>query len=177
MFSTLNNALILVTAMAPVAVSAQSSQTGAEKTNAAIPTLRLQSFSVIVPNYDEAKAWYVDKLGFVVVRDQSFGAGERFVMVAAPGQPETGIVLQKAKSAPRVDEPAMPTDYSDRVGKTVNIVLLTSDVTAYANALKSRGVSLDAGPQQMPWGAQATFKDLYGNSFVLTGPLHARAQP
>jgi hypothetical protein len=68
----------------------------------------------------------------------------------------------------------MPTDYSDRVGKTVNIVLHTTDVTAYAAALEDRGVRLDGPPRQLPWGAQVTFKDLYGNSFVVVGPLTAR---
>ena len=140
----------------------------------AAPTIRLQSFSVIVRDYDEAKAWYTNKLGFVVVRDQAFGGGERFILVSAPGQPETGIVLQKAVTNRRPDEPTMPTDYSDRIGKTTNVVLTTNDVTTYAAALESRGVTLDTPPRQMPWGAQATFKDLYGNSFVIVGALHAR---
>ncbi len=138
------------------------------------PTVRLQSFSVIVPDYEEAKAWYTQKLGFVVVRDQAFGTDERFILVAAPGQPETGIVLQKSRINRRPDEPTMPTDYTDRVGKTVNIVLLTSDVTAFADGLVRRGVTLDAPPKQYPWSAQATFRDLYGNTFVVVGPLTAK---
>jgi hypothetical protein len=28
----------------------------------------------------------------------------------------------------------------------------------------------------MPWGTQATFVDLYGNSFVVVGPPPARAR-
>ena len=159
----------LLTAFAASVASGQGSS--------AAPTVRLQSFSVIVPDYDEAKAWYTEKLGFIVVRDQAFGGGERFVLVAAPGQPETGIVLQKARTARRADEPSMPTDYSDRIGKTTNVVLLTNDVTAYAKGLEARGVTLDSPPKQMPWGGQATFKDLYGNSFVLVGALHAKPLP
>jgi hypothetical protein len=37
-------------------------------------------------------------------------------------------------------------------------------------------VKLDMALQQMPWGAQTAFRDLYGNSFVVTGPLHAKPQ-
>ena len=137
-------------------------------------TLRLQSFSVIVPDYDEAKRWYTETLGFVTVRDQAFGAtGERFILVAPPGQPEVGIVLQRARAAPSAEEPSMPTDYSDRIGKTVNVVLRVSDLAAYAEALRARGVAFTSPPRRMPWGGQATFADLYGNSFVLVGPLGA----
>src|SRR5687767_9587199 len=76
---------------------------------ATTPSVRVQSFSVIVPDYDEAKTWYTTRLGFTVVRDRAFGAGERFILVAAPGDPETGIVLQKARTNRRPDEPNMPT--------------------------------------------------------------------
>ena len=141
----------------------------------AAPTVRLQSFSVIVPDYDEAKRWYTEKLGFVVLRDQAFGRDERFVLVAPPGQADIGIVLQKARTAPSPAEPTMRNDYSDRIGTTVNVVLATSDVSAYAEALRGRGVSFTAPPKQMPWGAQATFTDLYGNSFVIVGPMTAKS--
>ena len=143
---------------------------------AAQPTLRLQSFSVVVRDYDEAKAWYTARLGFAVVRDQPFGAaGERFLMVAPPGQRDVGIVLQKAVVARRPDEPGMATDYSDRIGKVVNVVLVTNDVRALADSLRARGVELTAPPTQMAWGGQVTFRDLYGNTFVAVGPLGAPA--
>ena len=137
--------------------------------------LRLQSFSIVVTDYDEAARWYADKLGFAVVRDQAFGrGGERFVLVAPPGQRDVGIVLQQARrdtaGGARADEPEMPADYSDRVGKTVNVVLWSRDVAAYADSLRRRGVALTSPVRQMPWGAQTTFRDLYGNTFVVVGP-------
>jgi predicted enzyme related to lactoylglutathione lyase len=137
------------------------------------PELRIQSFSIVVPDYDAAKRWYVEKLGFSVVRDQAFGPSERFVQVAPPGQTDIGIVLQKSRTAPNPQEPEMSTDYSDRVGKSVNIVLHTNDVSAYAERLRARGVEFTSPPRQMPWGAQATFKDLYGNTFVIVGAMSA----
>ena len=161
--------LITTVATAQATDSARPSQAGE-----AGPSLRLQSFSIIVPDYDEAKAWYTTRLGLVVVRDQAFGTNERFVMMAAPGNRDVGIVLQKARTERRPDEPNMPTDYSDRVGKTVNVVLHSGDVTAYAAGLTARGVKLDGPPRRLPWGGQVTFKDLYGNSFVVVGPLTAR---
>lgn len=137
-------------------------------------TVQLQSFSIIVPDYDQAKRWYADTLGFVVLRDQAFGRDERFIQVAPAANAPVSIVLQKARTAPNPAEPGMSTDYSDRIGKTTNVVLRVSDVSAYAAALQERGVKLVSPPRQMPWGAQATFADLYGNSFVVVGPRTAR---
>jgi catechol 2,3-dioxygenase-like lactoylglutathione lyase family enzyme len=134
------------------------------------PAVRLQSFSIIVRDYDDAKRWYAEKLGFVVLRDQAFGQGERFVLVAPPGQADVGIVLQKAVRAPNSAEPEMATDYSDRIGKQVNIVLRAATVRQYADSLRARGVQLTSPLRNMPWGAQVTFVDLYGNTFVVVGP-------
>ena len=142
------------------------------------PTLRLQSFTVVVRDYDEARAWYAERLGFAVVRDQPFGrVGERFVMVAPPGQRDVGIVLQKAVVPGRGAEPGMADDISERVGTLVNVVLVTNDVTALADSLRARGVPLTRAPRQTPWGGEVAFRDLYGNTFVAVGPLTARVTP
>jgi catechol 2,3-dioxygenase-like lactoylglutathione lyase family enzyme len=138
------------------------------------PLLKLQSFTVIVRDYDDALRWYRDKLGFAVIRDQSFGQGQRFVMVAPTSKSETAIVLEHLKGG----GPAMTSGYGDRVGKEVNIVLRSDDVSATYEALKARGVEFDAAPHQQPWGGEALFHDLYGNTFVVVGPLkRAPAKP
>jgi catechol 2,3-dioxygenase-like lactoylglutathione lyase family enzyme len=132
------------------------------------PTVHIQSFSVVVPDYEPARQWYTEKLGFVVTMDQPIPGGERFLMVAPPGQTDFGIVLQKPVARSALEGP-MP-DYSDRIGKVVNVVLRVSDVAGYARAIERNGVVLDSGPTRMPWGAQATFRDLFGNTFVIVGP-------
>jgi predicted enzyme related to lactoylglutathione lyase len=139
-----------------------------------IVPMRIQSFSVIVRDYDEAKAFYTQRLGFAVVRDMSFGAsGERFLEVAPPGQKDFGIVLQRAQSMPNAKEPEMTADYSDRIGKQVNIVLQVREPRAYADSLTSHGVELTSPLRSMAWGTQFTFRDLYGNTFVALGPREA----
>jgi catechol 2,3-dioxygenase-like lactoylglutathione lyase family enzyme len=137
-------------------------------------SVRLQSFSVIVPDYDEAKRWYTETLGFVTLRDQVFGRDQRFIQVAPAADAPVSIVLQRARTGDDPDEPEMVSDYSDRIGKATNIVLSVNDVTAYVEAIEQRGVVLTMRPRRMPWGGQATFRDLYGNSFVVVGPLTAR---
>jgi catechol 2,3-dioxygenase-like lactoylglutathione lyase family enzyme len=154
--------------MALSAGGATAQTTAGTETQAPL-TVRIQSFSVVVPDYEEARAWYTEKLGFVAVQDEPIPGGGRFLLVAPEGQSDFGIVLQKAAPASDGDDP-MP-DYADRIGTVVNVVLRVSDVTAYAEAIERRGVLLTSRPRQMPWGAQATFRDLYGNSFVVVGPL------
>jgi uncharacterized glyoxalase superfamily protein PhnB len=137
------------------------------------PTVRLQSFSVIVRDYDEALRWYTDKLGFAVIRDQTFGSGgQRFVTVAPEKEAPTVIVLQHFDN--NGGDTTMTQKYGDRVGKEVNIVLHTTDVTATYERMKAKGVVFTMTPKQQPWGGEALFTDLYGNSFVLVGPLRAR---
>jgi len=136
-------------------------------------TVSLQSFSVIVRDYDEALRWYRDKLGFAVLRDQKFGAnGQRFVMVGPTKDAATAIVLQHFEN--NGGDSTMTLKYGDRVGKEVNIVLRTGDVMATYERLKARGIAFSAPPKQQPWGAEALFSDLYGNTFVLVGAMHRR---
>jgi|SRR5581483_2017222 len=128
--------------------------------------MKIRSFTVIVRDYDEAKAWYVSKLGFAPVVDKAFG-GQRFVLVAPPGQKDFGIVLEQAKR----DDPTMPADYSDRIGKEVNVVVATNDLTQLSAKLKQRGVRFRQEPKQQQWDGEAIIEDLYGNSIVLVGPI------
>jgi hypothetical protein len=73
-----------------------------------------------VRDYDEAKNWYTEKLGFVTLIDQKFGPSQRFVLIAPAGsvQEDVSFVLEKT----RRDDPTMPIDYTDRVGKEVNML-------------------------------------------------------
>ena len=129
--------------------------------------MKIRSFTVIVRDYDEAKHWYVSTLGFAPIVDKAFGAGQRFVLVAPPGQKDFGIVLEQAKR----DDPTMPADYTDRIGKEVNIVVATNDLAQLSAKLKQRGVHFRQEPKQQAWGGEAIIEDLYGNSIVLVGPL------
>ncbi|TIM68823.1 MAG: VOC family protein, partial [Mesorhizobium sp.] len=43
---------------------------------------RVASVALVVANYDEAIAWYVDRLGFLLAEDVDLGGGKRWVTVA-----------------------------------------------------------------------------------------------
>src|ERR1700687_4665381 len=59
---------------------------------------RIAQFAVTVRDYDEALAFYVDKLGFDRLEDTDLGGGKRWVRVRPPGSTGAGILLARAVS-------------------------------------------------------------------------------
>ncbi len=52
--------------------------------------------SVLVRDYDEARDWYIDKLGFTLIDDREMGGGKRWVVVAPPGGGGARLLLAAA---------------------------------------------------------------------------------
>lgn len=76
----------------------------------------------------------------------------RWLEVAPPGA-ATSLVLGS--------HPAMTP------GSQQGVLLTTSDIDGDCTRLRDAGVELE-GPDDMPWGRQATFRDPDGNGFVLS---------
>src|SRR5262245_57077275 len=55
---------------------------------------RLATVAVVVADYDEAIAWYTEKLGFSLIEDSALGGGKRWVVVSA----DSGARLLLAKA-------------------------------------------------------------------------------
>ncbi|TDD30529.1 glyoxalase [Actinomadura sp. KC06] len=107
--------------------------------------------TVPVSDQDAAKAFYADTLGFEVVSDQSNGP-IRWLQLAPKGA-QTNVVL--ANHVPGVTP-----------GSVHGLILETSDLDADCEQLRGAGVDVD-GPQDLPWGRQATLTDPDGNGIVL----------
>lgn len=112
----------------------------------------VQLFSLPVRDQDAARDFYVDKLGFELIRDE-VGPGMRWVQVA-PKNGGAAITLVTWF-------PTMP------AGSVQGTVLETDDLDGDVAALISRGVAIDGGIQEQPWGRFATFHDVDGNGLVL----------
>lgn len=117
---------------------------------------KVSSVMLLVKDQEEALRWYTEKLGFEKRTDQSYGQGQRWLTVAPPGQPSPEIVLEKATPA-----------QAKLIGKENPWVFETPDCRKAYEAMKAKGVVFDSAPQALPWGVQATFRDLYGNHFTL----------
>jgi catechol 2,3-dioxygenase-like lactoylglutathione lyase family enzyme len=114
----------------------------------------LEVVSVPVSDQDRAKEFYVDKLGFAVQVDSSFGDGMRWVMLRPPGS-ATSITLVTWFGT-------MP------AGSMKGAVLGCDDLGKTLAELAARGVTFaEDEVQEAPWGRWKTFEDPDGNGWVL----------
>jgi catechol 2,3-dioxygenase-like lactoylglutathione lyase family enzyme len=65
---------------------------------------KLSHVTLFVRNQDEAKDFYVNKLGFKVHTDHTMDNGFRWLTVVAPLQPDLEIVLIEPVPGPMLDE-------------------------------------------------------------------------
>jgi catechol 2,3-dioxygenase-like lactoylglutathione lyase family enzyme len=126
--------------------------------------------SVVVRDYDEAIAFYVQKLGFTLVEDTYQPAQDkRWVVVSPPGAKESHLLLARASNEHQ------GTRIGDQTGGRVFLVLYTDDFWRDFNAYKARGVSFIREPKTEAYGTVAVFQDLHGNQWDLVQTAQASA--
>lgn len=126
---------------------------------------KLSHVTIWVKNQDDAKKFYIEKLGFKVHTDDStMMPGYRWLTVQPPQQQELQIVL------------GIPMDPADkeRIGKQGTWVLDSDDIQKDYEMLKSRGVKVHSEPQVNPYGTDFVFEDLYGNTYDVVQPPKPR---
>ena len=123
--------------------------------------------TLVVADYDEAIAFYVDRLGFVLVTDEQQGGGKRWVVVAPRGGGGAGLLLARAA------EPREAHVIGGQTGGHVAFFLTTDDFARDHGAFTARGVRFREGPRREPYGTVAVFEDLYGNAWDLIEPRAA----
>jgi catechol 2,3-dioxygenase-like lactoylglutathione lyase family enzyme len=129
-------------------------------------TQHLALISLLVRDYDEAIAYYVDKLGFQLVEDTFQPAqNKRWVVVAPPGAVESRVLLARATT------PEQQAHIGNQTGGRVFLFLHTTDFWGTYQAYIERGVEFVRPPSDEPYGTVAVFKDLYGNLWDLVQPM------
>lgn len=123
--------------------------------------MRIAHVTLVVRDYDEAIAWFTQKLGFRLVEDTKLSATKRWVLVAPPGDPGTSILL--ARAADGRQEAAVGNQTGGRVG----FFLQTDDFHRDYRAFLSRGVEFIESPRAEEYGTVAIFKDLCDNRWDL----------
>ena len=121
---------------------------------------RLGEISLVVADYDEAIAFYVGKMGFVLVDNIDQGGGKRWVVVR-PGVGGASIVLAKA------DDERQRASIGNQAGGRVWLFLHSDDFAADHARLEAAGVRFLEKPRHEPYGTVAVFEDLYGNRWDL----------
>ncbi|MEV4626346.1 VOC family protein [Micromonospora sp. NPDC049523] len=120
--------------------------------------------TLVVRDYDEAIAFYVDQVGFRLVEDTPRGDGTRWVVVAPPGSTETALLLARAAG------PEQATRIGDQTGGRVALFLHTDDFERDHGRMAAAGVRFAEPPRHEPYGSVAVFEDLYGNRWDLIQP-------
>ena len=122
--------------------------------------------SLVVRDYDEAIAFYVDTLGFTLAEDTYVPEQDkRWVVVAPPGSSGCRLLLARASSEAQEER------IGNQTGGRVFLFLGTDDFARDYQAYKSKGVEFVREPKDEPYGTVAVFKDLYGNLWDLVQPL------
>lgn len=117
--------------------------------------------TLVVADYDQAKAWYCERLGFVVVEDVQISEDKRWVLVRPPNAPGTSLLLAKASNDRQRER------VGDQTGGRVFLFLHTDDFWRDFGAMQKRGIHFCEEPRQESYGMVVVFEDLYGNRWDL----------
>lgn len=127
--------------------------------------------SLVVRDYDEAIAFFVEKLGFRLVEDSPVPEqGKRWVVVSPPGASESQLLLARAST------PEQATRIGAQTGGRVFLFLYTDDFWRDYETYRARGVVFVREPVEQPYGTVAVFEDLYGNQWDLLQPSAAHGR-
>lgn len=116
--------------------------------------------ALIVRDYDEAIAFFTEKLGFELVADEP-EQGKRWVLVAPPGSTGTSLLLARAAT------PEQERFVGNQAGGRVFLFLETDDFDRDHDAMTAAGIRFVREPKHAPYGKVAVFEDLYGNLWDL----------
>src|ERR1051325_6251329 len=111
--------------------------------------------SLVVRDYEEALAFYVGKLDFVIVEDSPVPEQQkRWVVVSPPGANESRLLLARASS------PEQDSRIGAQTGGRVFLFLYTDDFRRDYDRYRAAGVEFVRPPKKEPYGTVAVFKDL-----------------
>ena len=120
--------------------------------------------ALLVRDYDEAIAWYLDALGFSLLEDDDRGEGKRWVRMAPTGSAHFSLLLAKATT------PQQQAAIGDQHGGRVGFFLHTDDFARDHARLAAAGAHFEEAPRYEAYGTVVVFRDLYGNRWDLLEP-------
>lgn len=127
--------------------------------------MRLAAVPLIVPDYEPALEFYVDRLGFTLVEDVDQGR-KRWITLAPPGG---GCRLVIA----RADGPEQRAAIGRQGAGRVWLFLQTDDFARDQAALLAAGAVFEEMPRSEPYGTVAVWRDPFGNRWDLIAPKAA----
>ncbi len=118
--------------------------------------------ALVVRDYDEAIAFYTEKLHFILVEDiYQPEQDKRWVVVSPPGSNGTTLLLARAS------KPEQQSFIGNQTGGRVFLFLNTDDFWRDYNEMISKDIKFIREPKEESYGLVAVFEDLYGNLWDL----------
>jgi catechol 2,3-dioxygenase-like lactoylglutathione lyase family enzyme len=126
--------------------------------------MTLHRLTLLVRDYDEAIAFYVEKLGFLKTADDNWGDGFRWVTVA-PHSGALELVLSLAS------DPTLAALVGKQAGYLPLFALQTDNCWLSYEQLKQNGIRFNNEPRETFYGVETSFTDIYGNIISLIEPV------
>ena len=118
--------------------------------------------ALVVKDYDEAIAFYTEKLHFTLIEDTYQPLQDkRWVVVSPPGSNGTTILLAKASKQ------RQEAFIGNQAGGRGFLFLGTDDFWRDYEDMKNNGITFIREPKNADYGTVAVFEDLYGNLWDL----------
>jgi catechol 2,3-dioxygenase-like lactoylglutathione lyase family enzyme len=126
---------------------------------------KIVQMALVVREYEEAIAFYTQKLGFELLEDTDMGQGKRWVRVAPRGEGTCGLLLAKAAN------PGQEQAIGNQSGGRVFLFMHTDDFQRDYQSMLAHGVRFTETPRNEVYGTVVVFEDLYGNKWDLIEPV------
>ena len=122
---------------------------------------RIAHIALVVADYDEAIAFYTQKLNFDLIEDTTLNDTKRWVLVAPKGAQEFSLLLAKAANKEQSDR------VGNQTGGRVFFFLNTDNFERDYQNLLDNQVEIIRKPIIEEYGKIAVFADIYGNLWDL----------
>ena len=128
--------------------------------------MHIESVAILVDDYDDAIAFFVDALGFELIEDTpsltNDGRKKRWVVVRPPGA-TTAILLAQ------VDGERQTAGVGEQTAGRVGFFLRVDDFDVSYQRMVEHGVRFLTEPRFESYGTVAVFLDVAGNKWDLLG--------
>jgi len=115
------------------------------------PVLKISLLTLLAKDQDEAKDWYVSKLGFSIISDNTYGSNFRWLELGPESSVPCFTVVQATSDSTK-----------SRIG-TQGFLLGVDDLHSFYTHAVANGVEFQGLPTPGYGGVDAQFTDLYGN--------------
>lgn len=119
---------------------------------------KIGKITIYVNNQEEAKAFWTEKLNFVIKLEQPMGPNMTWLEVG-PNECEFTTFILYDKKMMLAQKPSANVDHP-------KVILSTDNIEESYNELKEKGVEVSE-IMTMPYGKMFSFKDQDGNDYLL----------